>query len=120
MSEIENFVSVTNDVNDLYNFVMQLENRSDKLEAIQAINDYKAKSNKFTKKQRYVFVDLQLKLLESICSNDIMESRYIEKKVAESDKRILLHPSVLSRQSISSFVLQSVRECRKKLRLKNN
>ena len=121
MNEIIYIISITDDINELYHYVYHLKSRDDKLIAIKAINDLKAKNKKFLDRERLAYVELQLNLLDSFCTDDLDEATFLEEKENEVGSKIIIHPSFPIKKDVVGYVKNSIRLMRKKIfKIKNS
>ena len=121
MSEIEYIICTTNDIEELRDYVIQLKRREDKLIAVKAINDFKAKNKKFSDSERLAYVELQLDLLDIFCNDDLDETYFLEEKEKEDGSKVIIHPSFPIKKDVVGYVKNSIRFMRKKIfKIKNS
>ena len=119
MNKIENFVKLTNDIDELYDYVSHLKSREDRLIAIKAINDLKAKDKNFSKSERLTYLELQLNLLDIVCTDDLDEINFLENK--EQNGKIIIHPLYPINREVVDFVKNVTTSMRKKiLKIRNS
>ena len=119
MNKIENFVKLTNDIDELYDYVSHLKSREDRLIAIKAINDLKAKDKNFSKSERLTYLELQLNLLDIVCTDDLDEINFLENK--EQNGKIIIHPLYPINREVVDFVKNVANSKRKKiLKIRNS
>lgn len=117
MNDIIYIISITDDINELYHYVCHLKSREDKLIAIKAINDIKAKDKSLSRAERLSYIKLQMDLMELVCIDDKIKNRFFETIENESDK-IIRHPVFSEIEANASKVLSMIKETRRFLKKK--
>lgn len=119
MNKIENFIKQTDDIGELNDYVSNLKSREDQLTAIKAINNLKAKDKNFSRSERLSYLELQLNLLDTVCTDDLDEISFLEDK--EQDGKVIIHPLYPINREVVNFVKNATKSMRKKiLKIRNS